>query len=155
MRRMAYRARMFAVVAGLFVTAGLAIAGSSTAASPELRFAVSFPAERSKTPLDGRLLLLISTDGKNEPRFEVSDAPNTQLVFGVDVDGLAPGAEAVVDASAFGYPVRSLAALPPGEYYVQALLHRYETFHRSDGHAVKLPMDRGEGQRWNAAPGNL
>jgi hypothetical protein len=113
------------------------------------------PAERSPTPLDGRLLLLLSTDGNAEPRFQVSDGPGTQLVFGVDVDGLAPGAEAVVDASAFGYPMRSLAALPPGEYYVQTLLHRYETFHRADGHVVKLPMDRGEGQRWNSAPGNL
>jgi len=35
------------------------------------------------------------------------------------------------------------------------VLHRYETFHRSDGHTVKLPMDRGEGQHWNLAPGNL
>jgi hypothetical protein len=34
-------------------------------------------------------------------------------------------------------------------------LHRYETFHRADGHTVKLPMDRGEGQHWNLAPGNL
>jgi hypothetical protein len=143
------------VATAILVAAGLAIAAWPPAASAELRFAVSFPAERSKTPLDGRLLLLISTDGKDEPRFQVSDGPNTQLVFGIDVDGLAPGAQAVVDASAFGYPIRSLAGLPPGEYYVQALLHRYETFHRSDGHVVKLPMDRGEGQRWNAAPGNL
>ncbi|MGD1010175.1 MAG: alpha/beta hydrolase-fold protein [Candidatus Aminicenantales bacterium] len=143
------------VATAILVAAGLAIAAWPPAASAELRFAVNFPAERSKTPLDGRLLLLISTDGKDEPRFQVSDGPNTQLVFGIDVDGLAPGAEAVVDASAFGYPIRSLAGLPPGEYYVQALLHRYETFHRSDGHVVKLPMDRGEGQRWNAAPGNL
>jgi hypothetical protein len=157
MRCIFYRAGKIAVIAVLFLSAGLAIGGLSRAssASAELRFAVSFPAERSKTPLDGRLLLLISTDGKAEPCFQISDGPNTQLVFGVDVDGLAPGAEALVDASAFGYPLRSLAGLPPGEYYVQALLHRYETFHRSDGHVVKLPMDRGEGQKWNAAPGNL
>ena len=38
---------------------------------------------------------------------------------------------------------------------MQALLHRYETFRRADGHTVKLPMDRGEGQQWNRAPGNL
>ena len=38
---------------------------------------------------------------------------------------------------------------------MQALLHRYETFRRADGHVVKLPMDRGEGQQWNRAPGNL
>jgi hypothetical protein len=60
-----------------------------------------------------------------------------------------------VDASAFGYPLRSLNAVRPGEYTVQALLHRYETFRRSDGHTVKMPMDRGEGQQWSRAPGNL
>jgi hypothetical protein len=130
----------------------LAVPAAATAQS---RFAISFPPERSAAPLDGRLLLLLSANGDAEPRFQIGDGPTTQLVFGMDVDGLEPGAEAVVDASAFGYPVRSLAELPAGEYHVQALLHRYETFVRSDGHTVKLPMDRGEGQRWNAAPGNL
>ena len=48
-----------------------------------------------------------------------------------------------------------LAEVPPGEYFVQALLHVYETFHRADGHVVKLPMDNGEGQQWNRSPGNL
>ena len=38
---------------------------------------------------------------------------------------------------------------------MQAVLHRYETFRRADGHTLKLPMDRGEGQHWNLAPGNL
>jgi hypothetical protein len=140
---------------GLIVLAGLMLPGVSRAAGAGLRFAVSFPVERSKAPLDGRLLLLISSDGNAEPRFQISDGPATQLVFGIDVDGLAPGAEAIVDGSAFGYPLQSLAGLPRGEYHVQALLHRYETFHRSDGHVVKLPMDRGEGQHWNTAPGNL
>ena len=49
----------------------------------------------------------------------------------------------------------SLAQVPAGKYRAQALLHKYETFHRADGHSVKLPMDRGEGQQWNKAPGNL
>ena len=140
--------------AGLLVAAafGLVVPAASFA---QPKFALSFPAALSKTPLDGRMLLLVSTNGDSEPRFQINDGPNTQLVFGIDVEGLAPGQEAVIDASAFGYPLRSLAELPTGEYYVQALLHRYETFHRSDGHVVKLPMDRGEGQRWNEAPGNL
>jgi hypothetical protein len=34
---------------------------------------------------------------------------------------------------AFGYPIRSLKDVPPGEYTVQAVLNVYETFHRSDG----------------------
>jgi hypothetical protein len=137
------------------VLAAALLAGLPRPVSAQLRFGISFPAERSKTPLDGRLLLLISANDKAEPRFQITGGADTQLVFGIDVDGLAPGVEAVVDASSFGYPLRSLAELPRGEYFVQALLHRYETFRRADGHVVKLPMDRGEGQQWNAAPGNL
>ena len=119
------------------------------------RFAISFPVSSSKEPLDGRVLLLISTNDTKEPRFQISEDLSTQQVFGVDVDGLRPGQETIVDSSAFGYPLRSLSELKPGDYWIQALLHRYETFHRADGHTVKLPMDRGEGQQWNSAPGNL
>jgi hypothetical protein len=121
----------------------------------KFKFAISFPAERSKIALDGRMLLMISKSSDSEPRFQIDDSPKTQLLFGIDVDGLQPGQEAVIDASAFGYPLQSIAEIPTGEYYVQALLNRYETFHRSDGHTVKLPPDLGEGQRWNAKPGNL
>jgi hypothetical protein len=120
-----------------------------------LRFAISFPEASSREPLDGRMLLLVSTDGAREPRFQISEDLNTQQVFGIDVEGLKPGQEAIVTADAFGYPLKSLSQVPQGEYTVQALLHRYETFKRSDGHTVKLPMDRGEGQQWNRAPGNF
>lgn len=120
-----------------------------------MEFSVSFPRERSAAPLDGRLLVLLSTDPAAEPRFQINDGPNTQLVFGIDVEDWKPGQAAVVDGRAFGYPVRSIAQLRPGEYHVQALLHRYETFRLSDGRVLKLPMDRGEGQHWNRAPGNF
>ena len=130
-------------------------AQAPTAPTAPLRFAVSFPRARSAAPIDGRLLLLVSADTSAEPRFQISDGPNTQLVFGVDVDGWRPGEERVVDARADGYPLRSLSALPPGRYRVQALVNRYETFRRSDGHTVKLPPDRGEGQQWSRKPGNL
>jgi Putative esterase len=129
--------------------------GISAVALAAPRFSISFPKERSATPLDGRLLLLLSTDPSAEPRMQINSSVKTQLVFGIDVEALAPGRAAVIDGSAFGFPIRNLSQLPPGDYYVQALLHRYETFHRSDGHTVKLPMDRGEGQYWNLAPGNL
>lgn len=119
------------------------------------RFEISFPASLDKGPIDGRLLLLISTSTEGEPRFQINEDLNTQQVFGVDVDAWKAGETKTLDQSAFGYPRRSLADVPPGEYTVQALLHRYETFKRADGHTVKLPMDRGEGQQWNSAPGNL
>jgi len=121
----------------------------------KLRFGVSFPQGLNAEALDGRMLLMLSTDESREPRFQISDGPDTQIIFGIDVDGLSPGDNAIFDGGVFGYPLESLAHVPAGEYWVQALLHIYETFHRSDGHVVKLPMDRGEGQHWNRAPGNL
>ena len=109
--------------------------------NPNLAVAVQFPAARSAEPLDGRLLLLVSTDSTREPRFQVSDGGDTQLVFGTDVDGWMPDTPVRVDAGADGYPLQSLAQLPPGRYWVQAFLNRYETFTRSDGHTIKLPTD--------------
>ena len=118
-------------------------------------FTVSFPKERSGKALDGRLLLLLSSDPSEEPRMQINDTPSSQMIFGVNVDGLAPRAAATVDAAASGYPIRSLKDVPPGEYTVQAVLNLYETLHRSDGSVVKLHMDQGEGQHWNITPGNL
>jgi len=118
-------------------------------------FSVSFPKEVSAQALDGRVLLVLSTDPSAEPRNQIDDTPRTQMVFGLTVDAWKPGQAAVVDASAWGYPVRSLKDVPPGEYYVQAVLNRYTTFHRSDGKTVKLHADQGEGQQWNSSPGNL
>ena len=70
-------------------------------------------------------------------------------------DSGAPGAEAVIDADVFGFPLQSVAIIPPGDYYAQAVLHKYETFNLANGKTVKLPMDQGEGQLWWASPGNL
>ncbi|MEX2527665.1 MAG: hypothetical protein WEA09_08505 [Gemmatimonadota bacterium] len=116
---------------------------------------VTFPAELAGEALDGRLLVMLSTDSTAEPRFRISDGPGTQLVFGIDVEGWEPGAPAVLTDTVFGYPLASLSGLPTGRYWVQALLNRYETFNLSTGHTVKLPPDRGEGQVWNRKPGNL
>jgi hypothetical protein len=124
-------------------------------AARAFRFEIHFTADQSREPLDGRLLLMISADDTEEPRLQISEGPRTQLIFGIDVVGLKPGQDAVVDSAALGYPLQSISEIPAGTYRVQALLHRYETFRRADGHVVKLPMDRGEGQQWSRAPGNL
>ena len=139
------------------VHAALALLALAAAAEPiaAQRFSVTFPPARSATPIDGRLLVMISTDTAGEPRRQVSDAPTTAQVFGVDVDGWRPGSAQTVDAGAFGYPIRSLSSLPPGRYRVQAMVNRYQTFRRSDGHTVKLPPDKWEGQQYASKPGNL
>jgi hypothetical protein len=119
-------------------------------------FVVRLGANVAEEALDGRLLLLISRDGTREPRFQLSATSlSTAQVFGVDVEGFKRSDERTFDGAMLGYPLESLSELPAGEYSVQALLHKYETFRLSTGHTVKLPMDRGEGQQWNRAPGNI
>ena len=130
--------------------------GADPAAQSSTGIVVRLGAGLAQQPLDGRLLLLISKDDAREPRFQVSATSlSSAQVFGLDVEGLKAGDERTFDVGVLGYPLGSLSALPPGEYTAQALLHKYETFRLSTGHTVKLPMDRGEGQQWNRAPGNL
>ena len=126
-----------------------------SAAAPAQTITVRFPASRSEKPLDGRLLLLLSNNPEGEPRMQISISPKSQMVFGVTVDGWKPDEPIQIGENAQGYPRASLKDVPPGEYKIQAVLNIYETFHRSDGHTVKLAPDRGEGQHWNLAPGNL
>jgi hypothetical protein len=104
---------------------------------------------------DGRLLLLFSNNNAAEPRFQISDALSTQIVLGKNVDQWAIGATQSIAEDAYGFPKERLSQIPAGDYYVQVLLHKYETFHLKNGKVVKLPMDRGEGQHWNLAPGNI
>ena len=58
----------------------------------------------------------------------------------MNVDELAPGTPAIIDASILGYPRTSLSDIPlPAAYAVQAIIQPYEQYHRGDGHAVWLP----------------
>ena len=145
----------------LALSAVIAVAAAGCTAAPRAKeagpqFVIAFPAARSTQPIDGRILLVLSTDPSAEPRTQVNLSPKTQILFGLDVDSMRPEQPVVLsDDNAYGYPIRRLRDVKDGEYSVQAVLHRYETFHRADGYTVKLPMDRGEGQHWNQAPGNL
>lgn len=118
-------------------------------------FSLSFAEEASTELLDGRLILILSKNYESEPRFQVRSGANAAQIFGMNVDGLAPGQTVVLDQAVFGYPYESLGELPAGEYFVQALLHKYDTFNLSNGKTVKLPMDQGEGQQWARSPGNI
>ena len=136
----------------LFLTACLfSCADSGTTVKIELQF----PTAHYEEALDGRLILLIAEENETEPRFQLRDDSKTCQGFGMDVENWQPGTSLQFDSQAFGYPVSNFKDLPSGDFYVQVLFHKYETFNRADGHVVKLPMDRGEGQKWNRAPGNL
>jgi hypothetical protein len=119
----------------------------------QTQFSVSFP---NTEKVDGRLLLMLSTNNNSEPRFQISDGHDAQLVFGLDLDSWDGSSPKLITAdNTIGFPIENLNDVPAGTYYVQALLHKYETFNLKNGKTVKLPMDRGEGQQWNLAPGNV
>jgi hypothetical protein len=137
----------------------LALLATQCAAPAEskkgITFSISFTKEVSASAQDGRLILMLATNDKSEPRNQINWGINAQLAFGTDVDGMRPDQEIIVDETAFGFPVKSIKDVPPGEYFVQALINRYETFNLKGGKTVKLPPDQGEGQHWNIKPGNL
>ncbi len=124
-------------------------------AKPTLTFGITIDKKFADGPFDGRILLLIARTNDPEPRFQVSDGPESQMVFGVTVNQLAAGTEVTIDSTVFGYPVQNIRDIPPGDYYIQGFLNKYTTFHLANGHTVKLHMDQGEGQRWNVSPKNL
>jgi hypothetical protein len=120
------------------------------------RFAISFDSKLSSTPLDGRVYVVIATKNDPEPRTQILEVEvESQQVFGADVDALAPGQNAIITSDALGYPIANFRNLPAGDYWVQGVFNKYTTFHRADGHTVKLPMDEGEGQHWDSKPGNF
>lgn len=118
------------------------------------RVEVSFPSSVHAAPITGRLIVIVSSESNPEPRFRAGSYGGTQPFYGLDVSALAPGAEAVVNASTAGYPY-ALNQLPAGDYYVQAVMNVYTEFHRADGHTIWGHMDQWGGQRWNSSPGNL
>src|SRR5687767_9053103 len=113
-------------VLGFVACLGLGAAQAAT-------FSITLAPEHAREPLDGRLLLLLSVDPKEEPRFQIQEGTQSQQVFGIDVQDWKGGAAQVFDSSVLGYPRLGLADVPAGTYRVQALLHKYETFRRKDG----------------------
>lgn len=104
---------------------------------------------------DGRLLIIFSSDSTSEPRFGISDNVRTNQVFGMDFESYKAGDPLIFDMESFGYPIEKISDIPDGSYHVQAFIQKHESFTRSDGHTVKLPMDQGEGRQWARAPKNI
>jgi hypothetical protein len=119
------------------------------------RVTLSVPASAHATPITGRAFLFVSRTESPQPRLQAGAQRRSEPFFGADVENLAPGVPVTIDASTPGFPLASLSALPPGEYFVQGLLLPYTRFARADGHTIWAHMDQWEGQRFNDAPGSL
>ena len=139
----------------LYTTLVLALSLGAAASAAAPRISVSFAESSSPEPLTGRLLLIFSPRSEGEPRSQLAWDGDAIPFFGMDVEGWEAGQRQEFDARASGFPLRSLDELPDGEYRVQAVLNRYESFTRGDGLTLWLPPDKGEGQVWHRKPGNL
>ena len=118
-------------------------------------FEVTYDSTLGLNGYDGRLLLMITKDSLIEPRFNINDSNETGIIIGKNVQQWNPGQKELFNSSTKAYPIEELNQLKSGTYFVQALLHKYDTFNLSNGHTVQLPMDQGEGQHWNISPNNI
>lgn len=142
------RSTLILLAASIFLIPATAFAQKS---GP--RFEISFPATAHDGSITGRAFVMIARSGDPEPRLQIGrfGVP----FFGRDIEKLAPGEAAVIDASDLGAPLENLNDLPAGDYFVQGFINVYSEFKRADGHVLWMHDDQWEGQRWNISPGNL
>ena len=135
----------------------LTIHGTGAAGQPEnpqRRIDVVLPGSAPPAPLTGRILVIITHTNEPEVRLQTGWLTSPP-VFGVDVHRMTAGQSASINGDTEGYPLRTLDDIPPGDYYIQALLNVYTDFHRADGHVLWAHMDQWEGQNATTSPGNL
>lgn len=136
----------------LFCLPVLACLAVGAAAQPP-SFDISYSSASGGGRLSGRMFLVFAHSDSVEPRLQVGRY-GTQF-FGVDFVDLPPDQPVHIDGANLGYPINEMVAIPPGDYFVQAVLDRYTEFRRSDGHTLWMHMDQWEGQDWRRSPGNL
>src|SRR5581483_11249112 len=146
------RRRSQLAIALLVARAAAAGAIPTVSHVPTPRFEVKFSAAAHAAPITGRLVLFFAKAAQPEPRLLLS--PRGPALLAVDLDQVKPGQTVVVDNSALGYP-GTLADLPAGDYFVQAVINVYEEVHRADGKTLWLHMNDGTIEIFSAAAGNV
>jgi S-formylglutathione hydrolase FrmB len=133
--------------------APLAPAPAAQANGPQ--FTISIDPGLRREPLTGRVFVFVSRRTDPEPRLQYGGLADTIPLFGRDVAMLPAGRGTVIDSATPGYPVATPRDLPAGDYTIQALANVYTRFPRADGNTIWAHNDRGEGQQFTHAPGNL
>lgn len=105
-----------AVLVNLLST--LAFTPSTRAATPQLKFEVSFPDSVRSKPITARVDEMICNEKDPERRLPVGSWSSHPPFFGIDTNRPKPGEPAVTSGTTLGYPVKSLKRIPAGDYYV-------------------------------------
>ena len=114
-----------------------ALAANSANPAP-WQFEVSIAKGLSAPTRDGRLFVILARSNLPEPRLTLGRTGlNAPEALARDLNAFAPGVVAVLDQTAFAFPITNLTALPAGDYFAQAL------------------FDCNTELRFAAAPGNL
>jgi hypothetical protein len=150
----------FRAALALLALATLATTAAAQQAGPRFELTLDPAAEAAmrqlgiETPVHGRAYVIMSRDSAREPRRQVGVAGVP--FWGRDVVDWHGGAAVVLadGGDVVGYPLPAMAAIPAGDYYVQAFVNAYTTFRRADGHVVRMHQDTGDGQNPWISPGN-
>ncbi len=153
MKKIWYVGLFFCILFNFF-TYGITAEKTFEQQAAGLKFAVSFTQDAHSEALTGRIYLMLSHNNKQEPRFQVRRASGVPF-WGQNVEGLKPGDAGIIDENSFGFPLRSISEIPPGEYFIQGFINIYTQYKRADGHTIWMHQDQWEGQNWLRSPGNL
>src|SRR5215475_3142197 len=131
MRFRAARALVIVFLAALLMSSRPT--GSAYAQSRGLEFRITMGGAAS-----GRLIVVISKSNRPEPRTMIGDADaGAPVIIARDVNRSEPGGVVTVDSKAAAFPISSLDALAPGDYFVQAVFHT-----NTDLNSPNAPGDR-------------
>lgn len=119
---------MAIVVEALFllIATGVAVLGykapAQKAQSSALRFEVTVAHGLISSPQQGRLLVVMSSKSAPEPRLTIGQTGlDASPILARDIGNFAPGVIGTIDETCAAFPLDSLAHLPAGDYFVQAL----------------------------------
>lgn len=150
---------------GLFgLSSAVSAASSPTPTLPATEISISVEEGGARSPLTGRMFVILSREKGAEPRLAspfayYTNDPDWPLeiapLFARDVEGIAAGSVVTLSDADQGYPLANLRAIPAGDYTVQVVLNVYTRFDRADGRVIWAHKDQGEGQQFQIAPGNL
>jgi len=150
---MTQKSKRFECFSLLLILCMVFVSGCVEKRGGELRFEIIFPESIHTDPISGRVFVMITENKSREPRFQIGT--HGIPFFGKNIKNLKPDEPVVIDKKEFGYPLKSISEIPPGDYYVQGFVNLYTKFERSDGHVLWMHNDQWEGQRWYRSPGNL
>ena len=86
----------------------------SCSSSNELQFEVTYDASLASSAFDGRLLVLVSSSDRSEPRFQINDNDDTGIVIGKDVSNWEAETPELVGGNEAIYPLENLKELKAG-----------------------------------------